>query len=278
MEESIFPIVGSLFTLRSGVFGLLLKVKEPPPRDSGHISAKPPGRLADRCLSGPLSFTTMQEETRHAVITGGTGAIGRAIAEALKAPAWTVVAPGSAELDVRDPTSVSRYFEDRKVDLLVCAAGITHDALLSKLTNEAWDETWEVNYLGAVTCAAAVLPEMIHKASGHIVFISSFSAVHPPAGQAAYAAAKAALLGLVSDLALRHGPSNIRINAILPGFLETPMTASVTEGRRLQILSAHTLGRFNTCRNTAEFIRFLHHSMPDTSGQVFQLDSRPPFR
>lgn len=216
----------------------------------------------------------MKSETRHAVITGGTGSLGIAIAAALQAPDWTIAAPGSVQLDVRDATAVREYFHDRDVDLLVCAAGITRDSPIARLTHEAWDEAWSVNYRGALDCANAVLPRMIARGCGHIVFISSHSALHPPAGQAAYAAAKAALLGLVADLASRHGPSNIRVNAVLPGFLETRMTHSVTEKRRAQIRAAHTLGSLNTCDRVASFIRFLHHELPYTSGQVFQLDSR----
>ena len=216
----------------------------------------------------------MQAATHHAVITGGTGGLGRAIAEALVAPDWSIAAPGSRELDVKDSTQVRGYFENRNVDLLVCAAGITRDASLGHLSEEAWDETWSVNFTGALSCIRAVLPNMIERRSGHIILISSFSALRPPRGQAPYAAAKAALLGLVADLASEHGPSNIRINAVLPGFLETAMTSGVTPERREQIRADHTLGRFNTCTHAAEFIRFLHHQLPHTSGQVFQLDSR----
>jgi 3-oxoacyl-[acyl-carrier protein] reductase len=216
----------------------------------------------------------MKSETRHAVITGGTGSLGIAIAAALQAPDWTIAVPGSVELDVRDAGTVREYFHDRDVDLLVCAAGMTRDAPIARLTYEAWDDTWSVNFRGAADCANAVLPGMTARRSGHIVFISSHSALHPPAGQAAYAAAKAALLGLVADLASRHGPSNIRVNAVLPGFLETRMTRSVTEARRHEILTAHSLGRLNTCDRVAAFIRFLHHELSHTSGQVFQLDSR----
>lgn len=216
----------------------------------------------------------MRSEKKHAVITGGTGSLGQAIATALQHPDWTIEAPGSQELDVRDRVAVQHYFKSRCVDLLVCAAGITRDALLHRLTEAAWDETWSVNFRGAAATADAVLPAMIRQASGHIVFISSFSALHPPPGQAAYAAAKAALLGLVSDLAARHGRSNIRVNAILPGFLETRMTENVSVTRRAEILAAHSLGRFNTPQETAGFLRFLHHELPHTTGQVFQLDSR----
>jgi 3-oxoacyl-[acyl-carrier protein] reductase len=216
----------------------------------------------------------MEPETRHAVITGGTGSLGSAIAAALQAPGWSISAPGSKDLDVRDPAAVKNFFHHRHTDLLVCAAGITRDAPIARLTHEAWDDTWSVNFRGALDCANAALPGMIARGSGHIIFISSYSALHPPSGQAAYAAAKAALLGLTADLARRHGQSNIRVNAVLPGFLETRMTSSVTASRRAEILAAHSLARFNTCDRVASFIRFLHHDLPHTSGQVFQLDSR----
>lgn len=219
----------------------------------------------------------MPEETQHAVITGGNGSLGRALAAALEAPGWIVASPGSHELDVRDQAAVTNYFRDRPVDLLVCAAGLTRDAPFARLTEKAWDETWGVNFTGAAVSAGAVLPGMLARKAGHIVFISSFSALHPPPGQAAYASAKAALLGLARDLAAKHGSHNIRVNAILPGFMETRMTASVRKRRRAEILEAHALGRLNTCAETAGFIRFLHHRMPHTSGQVFQLDSRTDF-
>jgi len=219
----------------------------------------------------------MQADRHHAVITGGTGSLGSAIAEALRAPDWLVEAPGSSELDVRDSDAVRAYFERRPVELLVCAAGVIRDAPLARLSAEAWAETWAVNFHGAEQCAKAVLPGMRQRGGGHIVFISSFSALHPPVGQAAYAAAKAALLGFATDLAASKENPNIRINAVLPGFLETRMTETVTAPRRKQILEAHTLGRFNTCEATAGFIRFLHDELPHTSGQVFQLDSRPNF-
>jgi 3-oxoacyl-[acyl-carrier protein] reductase len=219
----------------------------------------------------------MREEKQHAVITGGTGSLGRALTHALRADGFEVASPGSQELDVRDQTAIRQYFHDRPVDLLVCGAGITRDAPLARLSEESWDETWTINYEGSRICADAVLPGMTARGIGHIIFISSFSALHPPLGQVAYASAKAALLGLVSDLAVRHGASNVRVNAVVPGFLETAMTASVTDKRRAEILDMHTLGRFNTCENAANFIRFLHQEMPQTSGQVFQLDSRLNF-
>lgn len=219
----------------------------------------------------------MTEKIQHAVITGGTGTLGAAIAQALTSPDWKIESPSRAELDVSEVISINRYFEDREIDFLVCSAGITRDEPLAKMTESAWDETWLVNYQGSLKCAEAVLPKMIARGSGHIVFISSYSAVHPPSGQANYAASKAALLGLTAELASRYGQHNIRINTILPGFLETRMTESVSEKRVSQIRTDHVLGRFNTCDRVASFIRFLHHELPHTSGQVFQLDSRTDF-
>jgi 3-oxoacyl-[acyl-carrier protein] reductase len=219
----------------------------------------------------------MQEQKQHAVITGGTGSLGRALVHVLQSETMSVTSPGSQELDVRNKSAVEQYFHNRPVDLLICAAGIIRDAPLARLSEQLWDETWDINFEGSLMCAEAVLPGMAARSLGHVVFISSFSALHPPAGQIAYASAKAALLGLVSDLAVRHGPSNIRVNAVLPGFLETAMTANVTERRRAEILEMHTLGRLNTCEKAAKFIRFLHQEMSHTSGQVFQLDSRLHF-
>ncbi len=115
---------------------------------------------------------------------------------------------------------------------------------------------------------------MRERNGGHIIFISSYSAIHPPIGQAAYAASKAALLGLTQGLAAELGPMGIRVNAVLPGFMETPMTCAVSDGRRIEILSDHSLGRFNTPAIISKFIRHLQEDLVHTSGQVFNLDSR----
>jgi 3-oxoacyl-[acyl-carrier protein] reductase len=210
----------------------------------------------------------------QAVITGGHGDLAQALARELAGPFWDVRAPGRHELDVTDAQSASRYFASQDVNLLVCAAGITRDALLAKQDEATWDDVLAVNFNGAARCAEAVLPRMIAAGHGHIVFISSQSALHPPAGQAAYAASKAALLGLTTALAQEHGAEGIRVNVVLPGFLETRMTTAVSPKRKSQILGDHALRRFNTAAAVAKFIRFLHEELPHTSGQRFHLDSR----
>jgi 3-oxoacyl-[acyl-carrier protein] reductase len=210
----------------------------------------------------------------HLVITGGSGGLGKAIVEVFAAASWEIAAPSRAELDVTDQAAIRKYFEARPVDLLVCAAGTIRDTPLARLDESAWDEIFAVNYQGAAACAAAVLPRMIDRGCGHLIFISSNSAFHPPRGQLPYATAKAALLGLTASLARTNSRHGIRVNAILPGFLETPMTESVSEKRKAEILDDHALGRFNTPDAVARFIRSLHEDLPHTSGQVFQLDSR----
>lgn len=209
------------------------------------------------------------------VITGGTGSLGSTIAETLRIHGWHVENPGREELDVTSDESTTRYFERRKTDLLICNAGITRDIPLARMDPGAWDDVWGTNFQGAVRCIDAATPAMRRSPNGHVILISSRSALHPPPGQTAYAASKAALLGLVEGLSPMLGADGIRINAILPGFLETRMTASVTEARRTTVLADHALGRFNTPTAVARFIRFLHEELPHTSGQTFQLDSRP---
>jgi 3-oxoacyl-[acyl-carrier protein] reductase len=171
--------------------------------------------------------------------------------------------------------AVKRFFHEQPCDLLVCCAGIIRDAPLLRMEEGDWDEVIEVNYQAAARCAAGALPGMLAKGGGHVVFLSSYASLHPAVGQAAYAAAKAALHGLACDLAALHGRAGLRFNVVLPGFLETPMTEAVSGKRKEVIRNSHHLGEFNTPAAAAGFVRFLEEQLPFTSGQVFSLDSRP---
>lgn len=214
---------------------------------------------------------------KRVIITGGTGGLGKSITEQFKAAGWEVLALGRKDLDLSSESAIATFFSTHDCDLLICAAGMIRDQPLAKMDESTWDEMIEINFTAAKKCALAVIPAMIKKGVGHVVFISSYAANHPTIGQAAYATAKAAMLGLTKDLALRHGSNNIRVNAILPGFMETPMTENVSAKRKQEVRELHALSEFNTPEIVAEFIRFLEERMPHTSGQVFQLDSRPPF-
>ena len=209
------------------------------------------------------------------LITGGEGRLGQALAEQFRREPCEVLAPGRDELDVSDPACVDDYFSSiDSLDLLVANAGWPAEGLLARLGPVDWDRSMEVNLHGAARCARAAFDRMRRARSGHLLFVSSQAAIHPAAGQAAYAAAKAGLLGLMRSLAREGGGFGIRANAVLPGFLESPMTAGVPDGHREAVRDDHVLGRFNTPERVAGLVRHLHFELPHTSGQVFQLDSR----
>jgi len=217
------------------------------------------------------------EQTAQVLITGGQGELAQAMTESLTEVGMAVHSPGKGELDVRDEVSVADYFSTiENLDLLVCNAGITDDHLLLKMPEQSWDAVIEANLKGAFLAARAAAKVMMKQRprGGHIVFISSYSAFHPPAGQANYAAAKAALIGLAKSLAQEAGGRNIRVNVVVPGFMETKMTKDLSEEVRYATKQKHTLSEFNTAGATGKFLRCLHLEMEQTSGQVFNLDSR----
>jgi len=219
---------------------------------------------------------------RLALITGGQGDLGRAMAEALsdgvRTSDFKVLGPGREELDVTSEESVNQYFSDLgaqgELDLLVCNAGVIDDRLISKMSEESWDEVLRVNLRGAFLAARAAAKLMMKQKFGHIVFVSSFAAFHPSYGQASYASAKAALIGFAKSLAQELGSRNIRVNVIVPGFMETKMTAELSETVLDSVRKVHTLNELNTPLRVGKFLHCLHAEMESTSGQVFNLDSR----
>ena len=212
---------------------------------------------------------------KRVIITGGAGGFGSAISSRFRDAGADTTALGRKDLDLADDEAVKAYFSENSCDLLVCAAGIIRDQPLKYMEEQKWDEIFRVNFTAAKNCALAALPSMVERNGGHVVFISSYAAVHPAVGQAAYAAAKASLLGLTKDLAAAYGEKGIRVNALMPGFLETAMTETVSEKRKSVVRDLHFLKEFNTTDAAADFLWFLDERMPWTSGQIFQLDSRP---
>jgi 3-oxoacyl-[acyl-carrier protein] reductase len=142
------------------------------------------------------------------------------------------------------------------------------------MEEEDFDTVLKVNLKGAFQISQAALQSMARRRSGHIIFIGSNSARWGNAGQANYAAAKAGIIGLTHSLAKEYGGRNIRVNCVLPGLLETKMTAHLSEEIKQGVREVHALRRFNTCEAVARFVTFLDQELPHTSGQVFQLDSR----
>ncbi|MGJ8676984.1 MAG: SDR family oxidoreductase [Akkermansiaceae bacterium] len=209
------------------------------------------------------------------VLSGGEGDLAKALSVSLHNAEMEVITLGKKDLDVRDSSQVKACFKELgNIDLLICNAGLVTDVALARMTEADWDQVMKVNLKGAFLCAREAARGMAKLRTGHIVFISSFSALHPPKGQANYAASKAALHGMMKSLASELGSRNVRVNLILPGFLETKMTADLTAVVKASNLNKHVLGRYNTKESVAEFVAFLHHQMQHTSGQVFNLDSR----
>ena len=173
-----------------------------------------------------------------------------------------------------DEAQIIDYIKRHPCDLLICAAGRTDDQLIGKTSEASWDHIMQVNLRGAALCAKEASKTMLKQRCGHVIFISSYSAFHPPAGQIAYASAKAGLIGLTKALAKEWGRANIRVNTILPGFMENQMTKNINNKRKESILCEHALQRFTTEVQVAQMILLLHQSLIHTSGQLFNLDSR----
>ena len=210
------------------------------------------------------------------LITGGDGSTARAIASLFRQNenSTEIYLPSRKEMDMTNESQIVDYIKQHPCDILICAAGCTDDQLISKTSEDSWDHVLQVNLRGAALCAKEASKLMIKQRSGHVIFISSYSAFHPPTGQIAYASAKAGLIGLTKALAKEWGHANVRVNTILPGFMENQLTKNVNQKRKESILSEHALQRFTTEKEVAEMIMLLHRSLLHTSGQVFNLDSR----
>jgi 3-oxoacyl-[acyl-carrier protein] reductase len=229
--------------------------------------------------------------SRVALITGASGGLGRAFVTEFLAQGWRVVAGFHREnahaktdrlwplrLDVTSRENVEEGIACvtsgwQRIDLLINNAGNTADALVGQLTDDDWRRVLDVHLKGAFLCSQAVLRPMLKQRDGHILNVASFSARTGNRGQANYAAAKAGLLGLTTSLAKEVGSRNVRVNAILPGVLPTPMTASLTPEQLETFATANALGRLNDPAEVARFAAFLAGTQ-NISGQVFQLDSR----
>ena len=211
-----------------------------------------------------------------AVITGGEGTLAQAVARGLLAEGWVVHAPGRDVMDVRYSDAVKAFFASlERVDLVVNQAGVIDDGSVVKMTVEQFEGVVDVSLTGAFRCAREALKLMSRQRGGHLIQLGSFAAIQGTFGQANYAAAKAGMIGLTKSIALEYGARNVRSNCVLPGLLETRMTAALLRDaeRRAELESRHALGRFNTVEDAARFIVMLD-TMQHVSGQVFQLDSR----
>lgn len=226
----------------------------------------------------------MNLEGKIAVVTGGSRGIGRAICLRLASMGAFVyinyvsrstAAEETAALikerggraavigfDVADGGAVQGAFkqvvsESGSVDILINNAGITRDGLMARMKEDDWDAVIDTNLKGAFLCAKAASREMMKKRWGRIVNISSVSGVAGNPGQANYSAAKAGLLGFTRAMAREYASRNITVNSVAPGYIETEMTAQLTEEVRQQIKKEIPLAAFGRVEDVAGAVAYL---------------------
>lgn len=144
-----------------------------------------------------------------------------------------------------------------KIDVLVNNAGITKDMLLMRMKPEDFLSVVDVNLIGTFNMTRNVVPYMVKARSGKIVNISSVVGIEGNAGQANYAASKAGIIGFTKSLARELGSRNILVNAVAPGFIETDMTAVLSDSVRDEIAKKISLKRMGTAEDVAGVVEFL---------------------
>jgi 3-oxoacyl-[acyl-carrier protein] reductase len=225
----------------------------------------------------------MRLKGQVAIVTGAAQGIGQAISAALSqegarlvvsdiqedaaiAAAKQLTATGQEAIaiavNVADEASVKAMVEKvlsswGKIDILVNNAGITRDALLIRMKESDWDAVLDINLKGVFHCTKAVLSSMSKQRSGKIVNIASIVGVMGNAGQANYVASKAAVIGLTKTTAREYASRGLTVNAVAPGFIETAMTAALSQDIRQRLMDQIPLGRLGTSQDVANAVLFL---------------------
>ena len=235
-----------------------------------------------------------------ALVTGGSRGIGRAIAEALAEQGATVVVNyvraeaeaqavakgitekgGKSEIvgfDVADGAASEEAIAELakrhgRLDIAVSNAGISIDGLILRLKAEDIARTLNVNVGGAFAVARAATKVMMRARTGRIVFVSSVVGEAGNAGQTAYSASKAALLGLTRSLAREYVGRGITVNAVAPGYVDTDMTRALTSEQRENVLKSVPLGRVATAREIATGVVYLASDEASyVTGQVLRIN------
>jgi 3-oxoacyl-[acyl-carrier protein] reductase len=218
-----------------------------------------------------------------AVVTGASQGIGRETALALaQAGAKVVVAARNEEklaslvteiaaaggeafavkMDVADAEQVKAGFKQvierfGRLDILVNNAAVTRDGLAMRMKKDDWDAVLQTNLTGAHFCIQQALPTMMKARAGRIINISSIVAQMGNAGQANYVAAKAGLIGLTKAIAIEIASRGITVNAVAPGFIETPMTDVLPDKVKEELKTKIPLGRMGSAQDVAAAIVFL---------------------
>jgi len=227
----------------------------------------------------------MNSSSKVVVITGGSKGIGRTVSlkfaedkahiiivhydpdesdssETLGILAQKGVKAESHKVDVSSFVDVEELFKDiisrfGKVDVLINNAGITKDTILMRMSEDDWDMVLNVNLKSVFNCTKAVIRSMVKQRGGRIVNISSLAGQVGNAGQGNYAASKAGILGFTKTIAREVGVRGITVNAVAPGFIETEMTAILSDEVKKSFLQQIPLGRAGTPEDVAEAIYWL---------------------
>jgi 3-oxoacyl-[acyl-carrier protein] reductase len=235
-----------------------------------------------------------------AIVTGASRGIGRAIALSLaKAGAYVVLnyrgnqtaadaslaaiveQGGHGEIsrfDVANESEIEQAVKKivdghNKIDILVNNAGVTADNLLMRISAVDWDEVIGTNLKGTILCTKVVSRHMIRQRSGRILNMSSVAGQTGNAGQSLYAASKAGIIGFTKTIARELALRNVTANVIAPGFIETDMTAKLSEQQREKSVQLIPLGRFGTCQEVADMVVFLAGEKAGyITGQVFSIN------
>jgi 3-oxoacyl-[acyl-carrier protein] reductase len=182
------------------------------------------------------------------------------------------------QVNVADRVSVDAMVEKVRevygnIDILINNAGITRDAMLSKLTVEDFQKVIDVNLTGVFHCTQAVLPSMVEKGRGRIINTSSVSGIYGNVGQTNYAATKAGVVGMTKSWAKELGRKAINVNAVAPGFIETGMTAKVPEKVLNQMKQMVPLARLGKPEDIANAYLFLASDESNyVNGTVLHVD------
>jgi len=237
---------------------------------------------------------------RVLVVTGGAKGIGRAIAlrascegakvvvnylssEQAAGEVVSAIRAGGGEAfacraDVSDSSQVESMVEEvvgryGTLDILVNNAGVTRDSLLVRMKETDWDKVVDSNLKSVYNCTKAVSRLMMKQRWGRIINISSTVGLHGNAGQANYAASKAGIIGFTKSIAKELAPRGITVNAVAPGFIETDMTAVLTDEIKKSYMSRIPLGRPGSPDDVAHVVVFLaSDSASYITGQTIVVD------
>jgi 3-oxoacyl-[acyl-carrier protein] reductase len=233
---------------------------------------------------------------KNALVTGSTRGIGRAIAETLANAGARVAVVGRDKsradevatsiahaaqgfaCDVADPVAVNQLVSEVEaafggVDILVNNAGLTRDNLLVRLKDEDWDAVLNANLRGAFAALRAAARGMMKRRWGRVINIASVVGLTGNKGQANYAASKAGLIGLTKAVAKELASRNVLVNAIAPGFIDTDMTAALTEEARKALIAQIPLERLGAANDVAHAVAFLASDYASyITGQVLVID------